>query len=149
MNATIRPAVLSETDAIVACIDAAYARHAETITDLPAVSEGCDAQVRMKRVWVAEVAGELAGVVFLVPEAGFMKLANVAVHPDYRGRSLGRSLVEHAEHEARRSGYTEMRLNTHAAMKDNVSLYAHLGWKILSVSGNTVSMIRHIRQDPV
>lgn len=149
MNATIRPAVLSESEAIVECIDAAYARYAETITDLPTVSEGCDEQIRMKLVWVAEVADKLAGVVFLVPEARFMKLANVAVHPDYRGKSLGGRLMKHAEREARKSGYTEMRLNTHAAMKDNISLYEHLGWKVLSKSGNTVSMIRDIRQDPV
>lgn len=149
MNATIRQAVLPETDAIVECIDSAYAQYAETIRDLPAVSQGCDEQIRLNLVWVADVSNNVAGVIFLVPEAGFLKLANVAVHPDYRGKHLGRSLVEHAEHEARRRGYTEMRLNTHVAMKDNIRLYEHLGWKVVSISGNTVSMSKGIRQEPL
>jgi hypothetical protein len=34
-------------------------------------------------------------------------------------------------------------------MKDNISLYAYLGWKVLSVSGNTVSMMRDFRQKPL
>ena len=37
-----------------------------------------------------------------------------------------------------------MRLNTHAAMPDNVALYQHLGWETSGQHGNTVAMRKAI-----
>ncbi len=69
-----------------------------------------------------------------------MKLANLAVHPDHSGKGLGRKLIELAAREAKRQGYTELRLNTHVDMPNNVRLYEHLGWIEISRNTNTVSM---------
>lgn len=141
----IRKAQQADADALVLCIDAAYAQYTSRISDLPPVSEGCDEEITKDRVWAAVEDGQVVGGVFLIPQDGFMKLANVAVHPDHDGKGIGRALVAHAENEAKRQGYDEMRLNTHVAMPENVALYTHLGWEEISRNGNTVSMRKIIK----
>ena len=91
-------------------------------------------------MWVAEVASAVVGGLVLVPQDGFMLLANVAVHPDHRGAGLGRALMALAETEALRHGHRELRLSTHVDMPETVQLYAHLGWKETGRRGNKVSM---------
>ncbi|MEO9574238.1 MAG: GNAT family N-acetyltransferase [Roseobacter sp.] len=88
----------------------------------------------------------VAGLV-LIASNGFMKLANVAVHPDHGGKGLGRKLIELSERETKRQGSTEMRLNTHVDMPENVRLYQHLGWAEVSRSGSTVFMERYLPDD--
>jgi len=83
----------------------------------------------------------------MIPGDGFMKLANLAVHPDHGGRGMGRSLIELSEREATRQGFDKMRLNTHVDMPDNVQLYQHLGWVEVSRNGNAVSMKKHLPND--
>lgn len=109
----IRKATLADAEAVAACIDAAYAGYANRITDLPPVSDGCADEIKQDRVWVAIHENEIAGALFLVPLDGFMKLANLAVHPEQGGKGMGTELIAFAELEAIRQGYTEMRLNTH------------------------------------
>lgn len=141
----IRKAQQADAVALVLCIDAAYARYASRISDLPPVSEGCDEEIAKDRVWIAVEEGQVIGGVFLVPQEGFMKLANVVVHPDHGGKGIGRALIAFSESEAKRLGYDEMRLNTHVAMPENVALYIHLGWEEVSRSGNTVSMRKPVK----
>ncbi len=132
---------------MAACIDAAYAKYAQRISDLPKVSEGCAEDIADNQVWVAEQGDEIIAGLVLIAGDGFIKLANLAVHPDHGGRGLGRKLIELAEAEARRQGFDEMRLNTHVDMPENVRLYEHLGWVEVSRSTNTVSMTKHLTQD--
>ncbi len=47
---------------------------------------------------------------------------------DRQGQGLGRRLVAFAESEARRLGYAELRLYTHATMTENIALYTRLGF---------------------
>ena len=140
----IRTAMLSDADALTSCIDAAYGRYENRISDMPQVSDGIADEITNNQVWVAVVGNEVIAGLFLVPQDGFMKLANLAVHPDHGGKGIGRKLTEHSENEARRQGYREMRLNTHVAMPENVQLYEHLGWEEVSRSGNIVSMRKYL-----
>ncbi|MCP4384626.1 MAG: GNAT family N-acetyltransferase, partial [Hyphomicrobiales bacterium] len=71
---------------------------------------------------------------------GFMKLVNVAVHPDRRGAGLGKALLTLADNEAKRQGFAEMRLNTHSGIESNVKLYARLGWIEVERQRNVVAM---------
>ncbi|NKB58958.1 MAG: GNAT family N-acetyltransferase [Alphaproteobacteria bacterium] len=136
----IRKAQLTDADALASCIDAAYAQYAERISDMPPVSEGCAEEIAENLVWVAVEGNEIIGGLFLVSRDGFMKLANLAVHPDHSGKGLGGKLIALSEKAAKKRGYSEMRLNTHVAMPENVQFYSHLGWEELSREGNTVSM---------
>lgn len=144
----IRKADAADAGALAACIKAAYAHYAGRITDLPAVSEGTVETISQHQVWVAVEADEIIAGLVLIPEDKAVKLANVAVHPNHGGKGLGRELIALSEREAMRQGYREMRLNTHAAMPENVRLYTRLGWEEISRAGNTVSMRKHLDDAP-
>lgn len=139
-NRDIRKAEHRDADALSDCIDAAYAQYMTQIPDLPPVSADCAEEIARFQVWVAEVAGAVIGGLVLVPEEGFMQLANVAVHPSHRGTGLGRAFMALAEAEARRQGYRELRLSTHVDMPENVGLYAHLGWEQTASTERKISM---------
>ena len=140
----IRKATPEDADALAQCIDLAYARYANRIPDLPAVSEGCADDIAANQVWVATQEREIIAGLFLMPQDGFIKLANLAVHPDHGGRGIARRLMEISEREALRQGYRELRLNTHAAMPENIQIYEHFGWRVISRNGNTVSMSKSL-----
>ena len=137
---SIRRAEPADADSLGRCLEAAYARYAERIRDLPAMSEGCAQEIADHLVWVAERDGAVLGGLVLIPRDGFMLLANVAVHPDGRGTGIGRRLLMLAESEAMHRGYAEMRLNTHAEMPETIALYARNGWTETGRTGTTVSM---------
>ena len=137
---TTRKASPRDADALAACIDAAYAHYADRIADLPSVSADCAVEIARYQVWIAEIGNELVGGLVMIPGEGFMRLANVAVHPDRKGAGLGGALIALAETEALDQGYRELRLNTHVDMPENVRLYMHLGWERAGRSGSKVSM---------
>lgn len=144
----IRKAQLDDADALASCIDAAYAKYADRIADLPPVSEGCAKDIADNQVWVAAQNNEIIGGLILARQDETMKLANVAVHPNHAGKGLGRDLIALAEREAMKQGFSELHLNTHADMPENVRLYARLGWEEISRDGNTVSMRKRLNETP-
>jgi molybdopterin-synthase adenylyltransferase len=80
-------------------------------------------------VSVALAEGAMAGLVVLLPESDHLLLDNVAVAEDFQGKGIGRRLIDFAEAEARRRGFTEIRLYTHQMMHENIALYPHLGYE--------------------
>ena len=140
----IRKAQLDDAKGLASCIDAAYSQYTPRITDLPPVSDGCAEEIAKNQVWVVLSGDQVIGGLFLVPHDGYMKLANVAVHPDHGGMGLGRKLMALSEREARQQGYGEMRLNTHVEMPENVLFYVRLGWEETARTGNTVSMRKQL-----
>ncbi len=139
-NWIIRRARRSDANVLAKCIDEAYAQYANRIPDLPSVSDGCAEEILKNHAWVAVEGNNIIGCLFLVPEDAYLKLANVAVHPDHGGKGLGRKLIALSEKEAKVEGYCEMRLNTHAAMTKNIRFYIQLGWHEIGRNGNTVQM---------
>ncbi|MDH3737583.1 MAG: GNAT family N-acetyltransferase [Alphaproteobacteria bacterium] len=143
-NWTLRKAKPGDTAALAVCIDAAYAEYATRIADLPPVSEGIAEEIAEHQVWVAEIDGAVVGGLVLMAEHGYMRLANVAVHPDHKGIGLGHAFMTLAETEASAQGYREMRLTTHADMLENVALYIHLGWQEAGRDGNRMFMTKAV-----
>lgn len=144
----MRPATATDVNGLVRCIDRAYAVYANSVSDLPLVSEGIIDDITNNTVWVAnlnaEIAGEIAGVLVLVQGADSLTLANVAVDPSQKGLGLGKALMELAVSEAARLGKSTLRLSTHIDMPENVALYAHLGWQETGREGNKVHMSKPV-----
>lgn len=143
-NWSIRRAEAADADGLSDCMDAAYAPFAARIPDLPAMAAGIAEEIANCQVWVAQSGENIVGGLVLMPGDGFMKLANVAVHPDAQGTGLGRALMALAESEAANQGYDQMRLTTHADMPENIRLYTHLGWRAGERRGNKVSMTKAV-----
>ena len=139
-NRRLRKAKGQDAGRLAACIDAAYAHYAARIAGLPPVSADCAEEIARYQVWIAEAGDDLVGGLVMIPEEGFMRLANIAVHPDHKGTGLGRALIALAEAEALDQGYRELRLTTHAEMPENVGLYKHLGWHEDRRQGSRVFM---------
>ena len=78
-----------------------------------------------------ECDGEPAGCVALHPlEAGICEIKRLYVRPRYRGKGLGRVLVERILSEARTAGYGRIRLDTvEPVMKDAVAMYRRFGFR--------------------
>lgn len=85
--------------------------------------------------WVAEVAGVIAGSVFLTDEGdGLCRLRLLYVEPFARGLGIGRALVAACVDFARAAGYREMTLWTHAILETARRLYAAQGFTITATA---------------
>jgi len=124
----IRRATLDDVTGLRAAVIAAYAPFAAQGIGLPPVAEGLDADIRDHLVWVADDRGIILGGIVLAVSDGHAHLVNVAVHPDFAGKGLGRELIDTAQNEAIDLGCTEMSLTTHPDMTATIGFYAKLGW---------------------
>ncbi len=88
--------------------------------------------------WVAEANDKIVGGLIMNYADDYATLVNVAVHPHYQGHGLGRGLMEFAETQAKKEGYSCIRLATHALLKENLSMYNHLGWTQSGSEGSRV-----------
>jgi len=126
----IRPARPSDAKAVAAVVRAAYAIYVDRIGKPPGpMLDDYAARIAEGSVSVIEDgAGGIAGIIVLLPERDHLLLDNIAVRPDCRGRGFGHGLIAFAEAEARRRGYSEIRLYTHEAMTENIALYGRIGF---------------------
>jgi ribosomal protein S18 acetylase RimI-like enzyme len=136
----IRRATLDDVKGLRAAVIAAYAPFADQGIGLPPVAEGLDADIRDHLVWVADDRGIILGGIVLVISDGHAHLANVAVHPDFAGKGLGRELIDTAQSEAMARGCTEMSLTTHPEMTATIGFYEKLGWVVTGRERDKVFM---------
>jgi ribosomal protein S18 acetylase RimI-like enzyme len=127
----IRRAEPGDCAAIEAIVRAAYSGYIERIGKPPGpMLDDYPAQIAAGAVSVLEDPdGAVAGLIVLVPKPDHLLLDNVAVSPDRQGQGLGRRLIGFAVSEARRLGFRELRLYTHAKMIENIALYTRLGFR--------------------
>jgi putative acetyltransferase len=82
------------------------------------------------RLLVAEVDGELVGCVALRPQAtGVCELKRLYIRPDYRGKGLGRQLIDVLLAEAVAAGYREAVFDTLDTMTAALAIYRTLGFQ--------------------
>ncbi len=80
------------------------------------------------QVQVALRDDAVQGILVLIPQEDAMLLDNVAVAPEAQGSGLGRLMLEFAERAAIKAGYHAITLYTNEAMRENIALYARIGY---------------------
>jgi ribosomal protein S18 acetylase RimI-like enzyme len=127
----IRKAVGSDLASIRDCARAAYAKYVDRIGRKPAPMVADFAILIDKGVVDVDVgdSGVVRGFIVHYPCTDHVHLENVAIHPAYQGRGLGRRLLERAESEAIAGGFRRIELYTNAKMTENLALYRHLGYR--------------------
>lgn len=126
----IRPAEAADAPAFAAIVEAAYAIYVPRMgrKPLPMLDDHA-ARIRTGQAWVAERAGEVLGILVLIDAEGHLLLDNIAVAATARRSGVGRALLQFAEAEAARRGYSEIRLYTNETMVENLALYARIGYE--------------------
>jgi ribosomal protein S18 acetylase RimI-like enzyme len=125
----IRPAQPADRAAVEAIVAAAYSVYLERVGKPPGpMLDDYAGLIDAGAISVFETDGAIAALIVLLPKPDHLLLDNVAVRPDRQGQGLGRRLVAFAESEARRLGYSELRLYTHVTMTENIALYTRLGF---------------------
>jgi ribosomal protein S18 acetylase RimI-like enzyme len=126
---SLRPATATDVPRLTELVNAAYAHYVERLGDPPRpMTDDYAEVVRSARVTVAEIDGEIVGLVVLgVDDEGFF-IDNVAVDPSHQGTGVGKALFDHAETAARDDGFDSIYLYTHEAMVENLALYARIGY---------------------
>lgn len=95
----------------------------------PAESLRSSASQRGGRLLLIEERDELAGALLLRAEAGEAEVLLVAVHPDLRGRGLGRSLLRAGEAAAIEEGASRCFLEVRAGNRAAQRLYESEGYE--------------------
>ena len=127
----IRPARPEDAPAIRQLVQDAYGHYVARMGKPPGpMLDDYDRRIADGQAWVLEDEDWLAGVLVLEDvSGGALLLDNVAVAPSAQGKGYGRALIAFAEAEARRRGHGEVRLYTHVLMRENLALYARLGFR--------------------
>lgn len=126
----IRPANSADLPVMSQLVTDAYKVYVERIGKLPGpMLDDYSVHIRNHTAWVVEAGGHVSGLVVLLAEEDHLLLDNIAVDPACHGRGIGRALLDFAEREAVRRGYTELRLYTHEKMTENLAMYPVLGWE--------------------
>lgn len=131
MRFTLRRAEAADAAAVRALTRDAYAKWVPVIGREPKpMTANYNTAIRLNRVDLAHVEGELAGLIETIDRSDHLLIENVAVAPSRHGQGLGRALLAHAETVARAAGYRMVRLYTNQKFAANVELYLALGYRI-------------------
>lgn len=111
----------------VAAYSAYLSRLPEGVRPAP-MDANYKAAIESGEVCIAEDEGQIAGRLVLIPSENHLLLENIAVHPDFQGRGIGRQLLALAEDRAVDLGLRSIRLYTNEVMVENQRLYEHLDY---------------------
>ena len=125
----MRRAGPQDATAVRALTRATYAKWTPLIGREPKPM-AADYEVAVCDHWIdlLEEAGELQGLVEMIPSDGHLIIENLAVADGLQGRGHGSRLLLHAEMVAREQGFVEVRLYTNAAFAGNIPFYRKRGY---------------------
>lgn len=130
MSWTLTPARPGDAAAVAAVVAAAYSPYIARIGTKPGpMLDDYATVIAHHVVHVARDGDVIGGVVVLIEKPdGTILFDNIAVAPEVQGSGLGRRLMDFAEAEAARRGYTRLDLYTHQMMTENIAIYARRGY---------------------
>ncbi|MFJ9630268.1 GNAT family N-acetyltransferase [Streptomyces sp. NPDC101175] len=130
MTDEVRAAVPADVPAVKTVTDLAYGPYIARIGVVPQPMEADHtADVAAGRVFVT--GDPVIGLVVLEERADHLFLDSVAVHPDAHGTGVGRRLLHFVDARARALGLPEVRLYTHALMRENQEIYPRYGYELV------------------
>jgi [ribosomal protein S18]-alanine N-acetyltransferase len=86
-----------------------------------------------------EIDGKLAGFILLMDVVDAIEIIRVAVHPDYRGRGIGDTLVKRALEESIKKGMENIFLEVRESNTKALKLYEKNGFEQCGVRKNYYS----------
>lgn len=126
---TVRAAYEGDALTAAACVNAAFEPYVERIGKPPAPMLADYAALAAEgKVWVAELGGQVVGVLVQYETADGFYIETVAASPHTHGTGVGRALLEFAEGEARGRGFESIYLCTNSKMTENQVLYPKIGY---------------------
>ena len=126
---SLRRATASDAAAALACVTAAFEPYVERIGKPPGpMLLDYPALVEAGHVWVAELAGSVEGVLVQYETVDGFYIDTVATSPAVRGTGMGRTLLQFAEGEAVRRGFSSLYLCTNSKMTENQVFYPKIGY---------------------
>lgn len=127
----IRVAIPEDCDSLKICMESAYAAYRERMDGvrLPPMDVDYSSEINNSPTWVVESEGIILGGLIMVFENGQASIANIAVDPRFQGQGVGGELMRFAQSKAKEYSFSELHLATHVLLKENLSLYRHLGWE--------------------
>jgi ribosomal protein S18 acetylase RimI-like enzyme len=127
----IRDATPEDSEGLKWCMELAYATYQERMGGerLPPMDVDYSHEIRNYPTWVVESNETLIGGLIMTFENNKASIANIAVDPKYQGYGIGGALMKYAEAKAKEKGCSYLHLATHVLLKENISLYQHLGWE--------------------
>lgn len=144
----LRRARAEDAAAVADLVNRAYAKYVPRIGRPPApMLDDYPDVIRQHEVWVSEKDDAIVAALVLILEKDTLLLDNVAVDPSYQSRGLGRRLMSFAESEARRQGYSSIRLITNEKMTENIAFYGRLGYRETEREILRERYIVHMRKD--
>jgi ribosomal-protein-alanine N-acetyltransferase len=88
-----------------------------------------DSLLQNYQAWVLRTdAGDMLGYFLLMPVVDEMHLLNIAVHPDWQGRGLGRRLMDAAINHSLEADMPSILLEVRPSNLHALAVYRHLGF---------------------
>ena len=107
----VRQALPSVISTIVRIVTAAYVKYVPHMDRPPGpMLDNYEQRIASDEAFVATNTEFISGVIILIEAADHLLLDNIAVDLAMQGRRIGGRLVDFAEAEARRRGFSEIRL---------------------------------------
>lgn len=131
----LREATDDEVPVLLAVLQAAFEQHRGRLDPPSGVHSETIETIRQKLktgfAVVALVNDDVAGCVFYQPQPTHVYLGRLSVLPRYRGRGVGRALIDYVEGRARTLGIPRMQIGVRLLLTDIRAYYERLGYRVV------------------
>jgi ribosomal protein S18 acetylase RimI-like enzyme len=94
-----------------------------------------DAYLPHSETYLTESGEKIIGVFVLFPldQKETVEIKNIAVHPEFRGKGLGKMMLGHAEAISRNKGFIKLRIATANTSIAQLQLYLSQGFLLIEI----------------